>query len=164
MHLTAGLLLASASIEYIQVFSQLKYTTTVICSWQVVQSLIYASKPGIYFGHNLSCWRIQQKTFYWYNFNVHHIKIRTIRIWKWIYQIHCHLLLCKIILNFSVCYLANQQLKPAYSKNSLKIKNQNNTKINVTSQKFWIHICKTMALLYKYAFWIGFLVRRIMLS
>ena len=47
-----------------------------------------------------------------------------------------HLFLCKIILNFSICYFVNKQLKPAYSKNSLKIKNQNNTKINVTSQKF----------------------------
>ena len=35
-----------------------------------------------------------------------------------------------------ICYFASKRLKPDYSKNSSKIKNQNNTKINVTSQKF----------------------------
>ena len=39
----------------IQVFSKLKYTTTYICSWQVVHTLVYAWSSGIYLVTSNSC-------------------------------------------------------------------------------------------------------------
>ena len=39
----------------IQVFSKLKYTTTYICSWQVVHTLVYAWNSGIYLVTSNGC-------------------------------------------------------------------------------------------------------------